>query len=73
LDIHIGWFLNFEIPIKGCKTVFPTPIAESWALYKKYKETNTEEFLEQAIEKIGACVGDDWRIACREWLERKQT
>ncbi len=50
-----------------------TPIAESWALYKKYKETKTKEFLEQAIEKIGACVGDDWRIACREWLERKQT
>ena len=50
-----------------------TPIAESWALYKKYKETKTEEFLKTAIEKIGACVGDDWRIACREWLERKQT
>jgi len=73
-NIHKWYHLHYDYTkIDSFLWHVATPIAESWVLYKEYKETKTTEFLEQAIDKIGTCIGDDWRIACREWLERKQT
>jgi len=72
--IHKWYQLHYEdTSIDSFLWLVATPIAESWAMYKEYQTTKSSEYLERAIEKIGACVGDDWRVACREWLERKQT
>jgi hypothetical protein len=73
-NIHKWYQLHYEDTfIDSFLWLVATPIAESWAMYKEYQATKSSEYLEMAIEKIGTCVGDDWRIACREWLERKQT
>ena len=40
------------------------PIAKA---YWEHKNGNTR----RAIETIGTCVASDWRIACKEWLERR--
>ena len=47
------------------------PIAETWAWYSSFRETGSKLSFNTAIKAINRCTAADWRLACREWLERK--
>lgn len=71
------WFSDLDIfmtegPITGFRDRFfrrvVTPMFHSWAAWKNKEDT---ERWDKAIEIVQHCAADDWRIACTDWLHRR--
>jgi hypothetical protein len=61
--IELTWFsdLAFEPKTRWVRNVV-IPIMESWEARKCDQD---------GLSELDQCIAEDWRIACRQWLERR--
>lgn len=61
-DFHDPFFRNVAYPIVNAHTVFKEGKAHGLSDDKRFAV---------AIEAVEECAASDWRLACKEWLERR--
>jgi hypothetical protein len=71
------WFQDLGIFMgEGCVTGFAdkffrrvvTPIQMAWDAWKNKDDPRR---IDNAIRAVNQCRATDWKLACREWLERR--
>ena len=53
-------------------TFFKRVAKPMWFAFQAYQQIENPERFSQALEIVGQCVASDWRVACEDWIQRRE-